>query len=305
MDTTTTNQPRADGYEDIVRQLEATGDYRVLRRLRLGDHVEPADGSRTRTGMFLDVESTGLDIRSSEILELAITPFEYDATGRIVSLGTPLHRFNEPSEPIPSEITAITGLTDELVAGHRLDLAEVESFVEPADLIIAHNAAFDRPLVERVSLAFANKPWGCTMCDVPWKEEGIEGRRLSDLLAGFQYFFDAHRAVDDCEAGIALLAMKLPKSGERVMSRLLSAARNSTWRIFAEGAPFEAKDTLKHRGYKWNADRELGPRAWWKDVSSQSVDDELDFLSEQIFENAVQLPVFEITAFQRYSTRLR
>jgi len=255
--------------------------------------------------MFLDVESTGLDIRNSEVLELAITPFEYDVLGRIVSLGAPLHQFNEPSEPIPSEITAITGLTDELVAGHRLDISGVETFVEPADLIVAHNASFDRPLVERLSPAFANKPWGCTMCDVPWKGEGIEGRRLSDLLAGFQYFFDAHRAVDDCEAGIALLAMKLPKSGERVMSRLLSAARNPTWRIFAEGAPFEAKDTLKTRGYKWNADRELGPRAWWKDAPSQSVDNELEFLCDQIFENAVQLPVFEITAFQRYSTRLR
>lgn len=291
--------------EDLARQLETSGDYRVLRRLKLSEHIEPGDGSQIRTGMFLDVESTGLDVRASEIIELAITPFEYGADGRIVSVGKPLHQFNEPANPIPSEITAITGITDELVAGHRLDIPAIEAFVGRANILLAHNAAFDRPFVERISPLFAAKPWACTMCDVSWKEEGIEGRRLSDLLSGFQYFFEAHRAVDDCEAGIALLTMKLPKSGERVLSRILKTARQPTWRIFADGAPFEIKDVLKHRGYKWNADRALGPRAWWKDVPSELVDAEVSYLAAEIFREPVQPPMFEITAFQRYSMRLQ
>lgn len=287
----------------LARRLEASGNFRVLRRLKLSERVEPSDGSQTRTGMFLDVESTGLDVRASEIIELSVMPFEYGVDGRIVSIGQPLHQFNEPADPIPSEITAITGLTDELVAGHRLDIPAIEAFVKRANILVAHNAAFDRPLVERISPIFAAKPWACTMCDVPWKREGIEGRRLSELLSGFQYFFEAHRAVDDCEAGIALLTMKLPKSGERVLSRLLKAARQPTWRIFADAAPFETKDVLKHRGYKWNADRTLGPRAWWKDVPSELVDAEVAFLQSEIFRSPVQLPMFEITAFQRYSMR--
>lgn len=130
-----------------------------------------------------------------------------------------------------------------------------------------------------------------------------EGRRLSELLSGFNYFFDAHRAVDDCEAGIALLTMKLPKSGERVLSSVLKTARQPTWRIFADAAPFEMKDVLKHRGYKWNADRALGPRAWWKEVPSDLIDAEVDFLQSEIFRSPVHLPMFEITAFQRYSMR--
>jgi DNA polymerase-3 subunit epsilon len=289
----------------LARRLEASGNFRVLRRLKLSDCVEASDGSQTRTGMFLDVESTGLDIRASQIIELCITPFEYGIDGRIVSVGQPLHQFNEPEEPIPSEITAITGLTDEVVTGHRLDISVIEAFVERANILLAHNAAFDRPLVERISPIFASKPWACTMCDVPWKEEGVEGRRLSELLSGFQFFFEAHRAVDDCEAGIALLTMKLPKSGERVLNRVLKAARQPTWRIFADAAPFEMKDTLKRRGYKWNADRMLGPRAWWKDVPSDLVDAEVAYLQSEIFRSPVQFPIFEITAFQRYSGRLR
>lgn len=291
--------------DDLARRLEASGNFRVLRRLKLSERIEPTDGSQTRTGMFLDVESTGLDVRASEIIELAVTPFEYGVDGRIVSAGQPLHQFNEPADPIPAEITAITGLTDELVAGHRLDISAIEAFVERANILLAHNAAFDRPFVERISPIFAAKPWACTMCDVPWKEEGVEGRRLSELLSGFHYFFEAHRAVDDCEAGIALLTMKLPKSGERVLSRVLKAARQPTWRIFADAAPFETKDVLKHRGYKWNADRALGPRAWWKDVPSDFIDAEVTFLQSEIFQSPVQLPIFEITAFQRYSMRVR
>lgn len=289
----------------LARRLEASGNFRVLRRLKLSDRIEPSDGSQTRTGMFLDIESTGLDVRASQIIELSVTPFEYCVDGRIVSVGQPLHQFNEPKDAIPSEITAITGLTDEIVAGHRLDISAIEAFVERANILLAHNSAFDRPFVERISPVFASKPWACTMCDVSWKEEGIEGRRLSELLAGFQYFFEAHRAVDDCEAGIALLTMKLPKSGERVLSRVLTAARQPTWRIFADNAPFETKDVLKHRGYKWNADRTLGPRAWWKDVLSDLVDAEVAFLQSEIFRSPVQLPMFEVTALQRYSGRLR
>ncbi len=290
--------------EDLARRLEASGNFRVLRRLKLSECIEPSDGVQTRTGMFLDVESTGLDIRASEIIELAIIPFEYDVDGRIVSVGQPLHQLNEPANPIPSEIAAITGLTDQLLAGHRLDIPALEAFVERANILFAHNAAFDRPIVERISPIFSVKPWACTMCDVPWKEEGVEGRRLSELLSGFKYFFEAHRAVDDCEAGIALLTMSLPKSGERVLSRVLKSARQPTWRIFADAAPFEAKDLLKVRGYKWNADRALGPRAWWIEVPSDLIDAEVDFLQSDIFRSPVQLPMFEITAFQRYSMRL-
>ncbi|MBS3850213.1 3'-5' exonuclease [Devosia sp. BSSL-BM10] len=294
-----------DDLEELARRLDASGDFRVLRRLRLGDRIEPSDGSRVRTGMFLDVETTGLDFQTSEILELAIVPFEYAVDGRIVSVGQSLHQFNEPAKPIPSEITAITGLTDELVEGHQLDITEIEKLVSSADILIAHNAGFDRPFVERISPIFEAKPWACTMFDVPWKQEGVEGRRLSDLLSGFQCFFDAHRAVDDCEAGIALLTMKLPKSSERVLSKVLKSARQPMWRIFAEAAPFESKDILKHRGYKWNSDDKLGPRAWWTDLTADRVDAEVEFLRSEIFRSPVQLPMFEITAFQRYSMRLR
>lgn len=98
--------------------------------------------------------------------------------------------------------------------------------------------------------------------------------------------------------------MKLPKSGERVLSRVLKTARQTTWRVFAESAPFEFKDVLKQRGYKWNAERALGPRSWWRDLPSETIDAEIAFLQSEIFQSPVKVPVFEITAFERYAMRL-
>ncbi|MEI7606627.1 MAG: 3'-5' exonuclease, partial [Rhodospirillaceae bacterium] len=191
----------------MVRELEQTGDFRVLRRLKPRMHVHPPDGISTKTAIFFDVETTGLDLAKSEIIELAMVPFKFSADGRIFDVGEPLQQFNEPLGPIPAEITDLTGITDELVAGQRLDKEQIEAFADQAVILIAHNAAFDRPFAEKISPLFGAKPWACSMCGIPWKEEGVEGRRLADLLARFGLFFNSHRASEDCLAAIELLML--------------------------------------------------------------------------------------------------
>jgi DNA polymerase-3 subunit epsilon len=292
-----------EALEAAARRLEASGNYRVLRRLDLPACLAAPDGSPTRLGMFLDLESTGLDPLTCEPLELAIVPFEYRADGAVVAVHPPLHQFNQPSAPIAPEIEAITGITDAMVDGKKVDPALVAAFIEPAAIIIAHNAAFDRPLAERIAPEFAGKPWACTMTDVDWRGEGVEGRRLSDLLASYGLFFDAHRATGDCEAGIALLAQKLPRSGFPVLGAVLHAARRPRWRIFALDAPFDSREALRSRGYRWNSLAAFGPRAWWIELEASRVEPEINFLESDIFGRAINLPIREITAYDRYANR--
>lgn len=293
-----------DMLEAAARQLEASGRFRVLRRLDLAACLTNRDGSPTRLGMFLDIESTGLDRLTCEPIELAILPFEYRLDGAIVAVHPAFHEFNEPSAPIPPEITKITGITNEMVAGHRINPAAVASFINGAAIVVAHNAAFDRPIAERISPAFIAKPWACTMSDVDWRSEGFEGRRLGELLAAFGLFFDAHRASDDCEAGIALLAQTVPRSGRPVLETLLATARKPRWRIFAVEAPYDARESLRQRGYRWNATPEFGPRSWWVDLEMKRVEPELRFLEDEIFQRPINLPMREITAYDRYSIRM-
>ena len=283
-----TGSHTADELEAMAAQLEASGQYRVLRKLSSRAQLEPADGEPMRTGLFVDVETTGLDPLRHEIIELAMVPFTYGLDGRVFGIGDPFHELRQPSEPIPPEITAITGISEDMVAGKAIDPAQVAAFAAPAALVIAHNAAFDRRFLERFCDTFTTKPWACSMVQVPWAEEGHEGVKLVYLASGAGFFYDKHRAVHDCLAAIELLARPLPKSGALALSCLLEQARRPTWRVWAEGAPFELKDVLKGRGYRWNAEHGGAPRAWYIDVDEAGREAELAFLRCEIYQGPPQ-----------------
>jgi DNA polymerase III subunit epsilon len=70
--------------------------------------------------------------------------FDYLPDGSVVGVRDVFSSFNEPFVPVPTEVTALTGITDEMVAGQRIDEAAVSAFVEDAVIVIAHNAGFDR-----------------------------------------------------------------------------------------------------------------------------------------------------------------
>ena len=237
----------------LADKLEASGDYKVLRRLRPRSSFAHDDGSRTKRGAVLDLETTGLDPTTDEIIEIAMAQFTYTEDGRIIDMLPAFVRLREPSKPIPAKITALTGIDDAMVKGHFVDPAEVVAAVAPLDLIIAHNAKFDRPFAERFHGSFATKPWTCSMAQVPWTEAGIEGTKLAYLLNAAGLFHDGHRALDDCRATVELLARPLGGTGRTGLSFLLDAYAKTTFRIWATGAPYDVKDMLRARSYRWNA----------------------------------------------------
>jgi DNA polymerase-3 subunit epsilon len=127
--------------------------------------------------------------------------------------------------------------------------------------------------------------------------------RLSYLVAVAGYFYDGHRAANDCLAAIELLTAPLPKSGATGLSKLLENARKPTWRIWAENSPFDLKDVLKARGYRWNPDGTPFPKAWFIDVSDEDRVAELNFLQKEIYQREIQLLSRKIDAFNRFSDR--
>lgn len=109
----------------------------------------------------MDTETTGLQHARDEIIEIGAVAFTHDNDGAIGDVVGVYSGFRQPSEPIPTEITRLTGITDDMVAGHDIDLDALHALIEPEDLIIAHNAAFDRPFCERLSPVFVSKTWAC------------------------------------------------------------------------------------------------------------------------------------------------
>ena len=197
--------------EALARLLEASGQYKVLRRIMPATPgFRPEIGAKI--GIVLDVETTGLDTVRDEVIELAMIKFAYSADDRILGVVDVFQALREPSFPITPEITALTRITNEMVADREIEPLAVDRFTADANIIVAHNSAFDRKFAERFWPAFVHKPWACSFSGVTWKEHGFASGKLEHLLAACGLFYDAHRAADDCHA---LLALMDPRSGGR------------------------------------------------------------------------------------------
>jgi len=109
-----------ENVEALAQQLERTGRYRILRKLeprpiRENYVLNPGE----RVGNMVDTETTGLDHRRNEIIELGMVAFTYD-DGGIREVINVFSQLQEPSEPISSEVIRITGITDDMVAAVAL-----------------------------------------------------------------------------------------------------------------------------------------------------------------------------------------
>ncbi|MEM7283187.1 MAG: 3'-5' exonuclease, partial [Pseudomonadota bacterium] len=208
-----------------------------------------------------------------------------------------------PNKPLDPEIVGITGITDEMLKNQRIDDDEVDRIISDAAVVIAHNARFDRPFVEQRWASFEQKAWACSLTQIPWGSLGFESAKLEYLAYRLGFFFHGHRAETDCRAGLEILSRTLQPKGEFALKVLLDEARRKSYRVWAVGAPFEAKDTLKARGYRWNNGENGKPRAWHKDVSEDLYEEEARYLSDSILQGNLDPIVDTISAFNRFSER--
>jgi DNA polymerase III subunit epsilon len=292
-------------HEAMAATLDSTGNYRVLRRLRPKSRYAATarDVSMLRVAVVVDVETTGLDHERDEIIELAMVKFTYDAEGFVHEVRETFEGLRQPTRPISPNITKLTGINDEMVVGKTLNPSDIAVFVRDVDLVVAHNAGFDRRFLERFCDSFRHKPWACSMSQIEWCQEGFEGTKLGYLAATAGFFYDRHRAAADCLATIELLATRLPVSGATSMGRLLYNARAPSWRIWAKEAPYDFKNVLKARGYRWNAGGCASPKAWYLDVGPEVKDSEIAYLRTEIYQRDVEPMVRKITAYDRFSDR--
>lgn len=292
-----------DDAETLARYLEATGDYKILRRLTPRTATTAPAGCTDKVGVILDFETTGLDPAKDEIIEVAMVKFRYSAADEITGVSGVFQSYNEPSIPIPALVTELTGITNDMVAGHRIDNPALETFVAGANIVIAHNAGFDRKFAERLSPVFVHKHWTCTQTEIDWRKHGFSGAKLGYLLADIGYFHNAHRAIDDCHALVEILAHPLPATARSIFSELIECARQTTIRVWAQGSPFELKDALKARGYRWNDGTDGRPKSWFIDVGEEMRDAELNYLKQEIYQRDVDIECRTMTALDRFSTR--
>jgi DNA polymerase-3 subunit epsilon len=276
------NIPDDSQAADMALSLALHPDYRILRRLQPKQvFADAPDGRRLLKGIVLDTETTGLNTSLCKVIELGMILFEFDPeTGQLHRVLKVFDELEDPGVPIPPETTAVHHITDDMVRGKRINDHEVQSMLAEASVVIAHNAPFDRPFVEQRWPAFENKHWACSIKDIDWKAEGLGSAKLEYLLQTQGYFYDAHRAEMDCWALLELLNMVLPQSQQPVLLHLLETLNQPQVRLSALGSPFDTKDLLKARGYRWDGDR----KTWYRSLFSEKVlEEEINWLKQKVY----------------------
>jgi DNA polymerase-3 subunit epsilon len=272
-------------FDEMADKLSAHPDFKVKRRLVPILDFGPGSGAPTKRVLILDTETTGLDWRAENIIELAMLSVAVDLqTGQPVGVVEVYEDFEDPGRPIPAEIVKLTGITTQDVKGQKLNEAKIIDMVQRADLIVAHNASFDRPFVENRLEVFEHKAWACSFAGINWKAQGLGSAKLEFLCSELGWFYDAHRAQVDCHALLRVLSAPLKSQPDDIPStglqQLFKSAEQARTVVKAFGSPFETKDKLKARGYRWDAEAKVWSTAV---MSVEALEAEADWLKSQVY----------------------
>lgn len=286
----------------LVNEWLTRANYKVIRPLQIRTSFSTSQPpEKLITVAILDTETTGINQAKDKIIELGMVLVEIcPETGQAYRVTKVFDELEYPGMPIPEESTRVHHITDEMVAGKRIDDAEVEALMASVSLVVAHNAGFDRVFVEDRFPIFATKAWACSLRQIPWSEEGMGSASLEFLAYRCGFHFTGHRATTDCHALLEVLQELLPNSGSLAMQVLLQNARVSEIKVTALGSPFETKDVLKERSYRWNAEK----KAWAKGIPKQALDEEVSWLKASVYAGkGFRLELEKMTAMNRFSNR--
>lgn len=290
--------------EHLARMLEATGHYRTARRIMppsVDSEFTPCFGERV--ALLVDIETNVSDQRQPEIIEIAMLAVIVDSEGKPGPVIGLVEQLQEPSRPLSAMTKSLTGLTDAAVAGRRFDLDIIGTVLAQADFVVAHNAARDRPLLECLHQDFACRPWACSCADIVWAERGCDSARLVNLASHFGWFFNPHRAMQDCIALLVVLSATTLRQPHPPFVDLVAALARETVQLDAISVPFALRGLLKNRRYRWCPSVEGSPAAWRIEVAPENLDVEIAWLDRHVYAGSDITPLMRtVTAVERYRT---
>ena len=162
--------------------------------------------------VFFDTETTGLDAKENQIIELAAIRVEkwHDGTPYVQSTMDDFIKLPD-GELIPERIVELTGITDEMLAESGISAEEaaykIAHMIRGAVLMVAHNANFDANFL-RYLLKSKNVGVVCWLDTLTvYKDRRPYPHKLSDAIAAYgltDQVQNTHRAIDDVDALIAV-----------------------------------------------------------------------------------------------------
>lgn len=290
-----------DKLANMANILSQSEHYRVIRRYQKPDFYHVDDNNPKSIGVFLDIEATGLSYTNDKLIEIGMVKFEYTQDGKIFRLLDEFNAYQDPGKPISAFITRLTGITDDMAKGKKIDHEAVNTYLNGVDIIIAHNAQFDRSFFESTFPNIEAKAWGCSMHDISWNSENIESHKLEYIAYKYNFFYEGHRAIIDCLVGIHILSQTLANSKKLALQQLLENALQPRYKLWAKNAPYEHKDLFRVRKYRWDTHPLAKFKAWSIELPEHQVADEISYLKTNIYNSPINIPIDIYDAYSRFS----
>lgn len=202
------DQLRRNQLVSISRLQQAGFDVAVTTVKWIRDPAQPY--------VVVDIETTGGNNSYNRITEIGMV--------KLIG-GQEIDRFQtliNPQRRIPSNITRLTGISDDMVADAPLfaEVAEhIASFTQDA-VFVAHNVNFDYGFIKqefaRLEQSF-RRPKMCTVREMRRTYPGLPSYSLANLTKHFHIDMERHhRALSDAVAAAELLKLAFEKDDEAI-----------------------------------------------------------------------------------------
>ncbi len=210
--------------------------------------------------LILDTETTGLDNENDDCIEVGSILFNVKSRSVLAQQSFLLPVEENNAEKINNIPAGITRLPQPLSQAIKY----FESLVQESDVVVAHNAEFDKKWFGINKLPQIKKQWICSMDDITWPADRQLKSRPSVIDLALAYgvpVWSAHRALTDC----IYLAEVFKRCNE--LEQLLIRALEPKI-LFRAEISYEERHLAKNAGFRWNDDIK---NAWSRKMSRRDL----------------------------------
>jgi DNA polymerase-3 subunit epsilon len=194
--------------------------------------------------LILDTETTGLDPQRDRCIELGAVLFDVPRRSVLSQVSLLLPCEHNPAQAVNGIDPVLTQQPQPWPQG----LQWFEALLAAADVVVAHNAAFDRQWFGIAPLPAIDRPWLCSMEDIRWPADRHlrSNPSVRDLALAYGVpVWAAHRALTDC----IYLAQVFERCSD--LEQLLQQGLEPR-RLYRARLSYEERHKAREAGFRWN-----------------------------------------------------